>query len=288
MEIISVHFGPADITEQFKSKFGERNWYALSRDIDFVKTFGDPQRGMPKRVTIVFYVSTVKMTRVYQEKSFMLHEHLHLGYPAYPHEVPHNTTINRITWLQELVKNRKALEIGDKAADFISHQLYENLAKYDCVPREMSVSNMSCGALYLPTVGNEMYQLLLCGHELQRLCNPIKALLEWRRVLTVDGYLILTLPWKFGNEDEYRDHTTLNHLISDFRSNVTESDQTHRAEIKSSIRTAADLSEPAGYAPHVFNFATLIGMAEYVSFVVEDIDMCAPNSIFVVLRKPTP
>jgi SAM-dependent methyltransferase len=71
---------------------------------------------------------------------------------------------------------------------------------------------------------------ILSSHMLEHTANPLKALAEWKRVLKPDGYLLLVLPDGSETFDHPRPVTTIEHLIDDFRNNVSESDPTHVAE----------------------------------------------------------
>ncbi len=83
----------------------------------------------------------------------------------------------------------------------------------------------------LKNIQTGTYDFILSSHALEHIANPIKALEEWKRILTSQGYLILVLPCKNGNFDHNRPNTTLEHLISDFINNIQEDDLTHLEEI---------------------------------------------------------
>ena len=83
----------------------------------------------------------------------------------------------------------------------------------------------------LSTIKDNQYDFLLSSHNLEHIANPIKALLEWKRVIKPNGYLLLILPNKLGTFDIKRDYTTLEHLLDDFKNNISEEDTTHINEI---------------------------------------------------------
>lgn len=75
------------------------------------------------------------------------------------------------------------------------------------------------------------YQFLLASHVLEHIANPMRALLEWRRVVHPTGTIFLAVPngpWTF---DHRRPITSIQHILEDSRSGVDESDRTHLAEI---------------------------------------------------------
>src|SRR4051812_5693705 len=75
------------------------------------------------------------------------------------------------------------------------------------------------------------YDFLLASHVLEHIANPLKALKEWRRIVRPAGTIILVVPHKDATFDHRRRVTTLDHILRDFREDVSEADQTHVAEI---------------------------------------------------------
>jgi SAM-dependent methyltransferase len=85
----------------------------------------------------------------------------------------------------------------------------------------------------LQCIQDETYDFLVSSHALEHIANPIKALIEWKRILRSQGYLILVLPCKEGNFDHKRPNTSLVHLLADYINNTQEDDLTHLDEILS-------------------------------------------------------
>lgn len=83
----------------------------------------------------------------------------------------------------------------------------------------------------LRLIETDKYDFVLSSNCLEHVANPIRALLEWRRVLRIGGPLILVLPNKDSNFDHRRPVTSFDHLLDDHRRNVTEHDMTHLEEI---------------------------------------------------------
>ncbi|WP_342152419.1 methyltransferase domain-containing protein [Methylorubrum sp. SB2] len=75
------------------------------------------------------------------------------------------------------------------------------------------------------------YEVVLSSHTIEHTANPLKALAEWRRVLTPDGLLVLIAPHKDRTFDHRRPVTRLDHLIADREAGTGEDDRTHLAEI---------------------------------------------------------
>lgn len=88
-----------------------------------------------------------------------------------------------------------------------------------------------CDATLLKDIPDQSYDFVLASHVLEHIANPIKALLEWKRVMKPGGALLLVLPEKQGTFDHKRPITSLPHLISDFENNIEEDDLTHVREI---------------------------------------------------------
>ena len=118
---------------------------------------------------------------------------------------------------------------------------------------------------------------------MEHVANPIKALIEWRRVLIEDGFLILVLPNKESNFDHFRPFTSIEHLVDDFVSDTDESDLTHLPEIllllDLKLDTAAgtfECFEKRAYANfairsmhhHVFDLKLIEAMLHYSGFLI--------------------
>ena len=86
-------------------------------------------------------------------------------------------------------------------------------------------------ATALCEIKDDSYDFVLSCHSLEHVANPLKALLEWNRVLKPGGALILVVPNKVSIFDHRRATTTFSHLLSDYEANVDEHDLTHLSEI---------------------------------------------------------
>ncbi|MGH2649529.1 MAG: methyltransferase domain-containing protein [Ginsengibacter sp.] len=75
------------------------------------------------------------------------------------------------------------------------------------------------------------YDFVLSCNNLEHMANPLKAVLEWKRILKKDGVMILVLPNKEANFDHKRPYTSIEHLINDYNSKTAEDDMTHLIEI---------------------------------------------------------
>lgn len=86
-------------------------------------------------------------------------------------------------------------------------------------------------ATHLPELTTARYDFLLSSNCLEHTANPLKALVEWQRVIKAGGALILVVPNKENNFDHRRPVTKFEHLLDDFTRDVGEDDLTHLDEI---------------------------------------------------------
>lgn len=100
----------------------------------------------------------------------------------------------------------------------------------------------------LSEISTESYDFLLSSNCLEHVADPIKGLLEWKRVVKVDGALLLVLPNKKSNFDHRRPVTRFEHRLKDFTNDVGENDLTHLDEILRLHDLRMD--PPAGDLPH--------------------------------------
>jgi SAM-dependent methyltransferase len=203
-----------------------------------------------------------------------------------------------------LFKNKKGLEIGGPSAFF---QLKSPLPIYAWAKRidGVNFSNNTLwegalqeGELYqysknkkgfqfiheatsLTGIPNSTYDFIISCHSLEHTANPIKALMEWKRVLGDKGSLALILPDKNYTFDFLRPITTIEHLIEDYKNHTSEMDETHFEEVitlsdltigNSSItneefiqRTYRNYENRAVHH-HVFDLNLVKAMLEYVGF----------------------
>lgn len=80
-------------------------------------------------------------------------------------------------------------------------------------------------------IKNNSYDFVLSCHSLEHVANPVKALLEWRRLLKKKGILVVVLPKKEVTFDHKRNYTSFEHIKRDYENGVDENDNTHFEEI---------------------------------------------------------
>jgi SAM-dependent methyltransferase len=101
--------------------------------------------------------------------------------------------------------------------------------------------NLVCEGTKLP-VSDETYDCVIASHCLEHIANPIKALMEWRRVIRQRGLLLLILPNPEYTFDWRRPITTVEHLREDFRNDTPEADLSHLEEILALHDLSRDLA----------------------------------------------
>ena len=88
-----------------------------------------------------------------------------------------------------------------------------------------------CEATDLGRIADERYDFVISSHTIEHISNPLRALLEWRRVLRPIGVLLLVCPHKERTFDHRRPMTRVDHLLEDYQKDTGENDLTHLPEI---------------------------------------------------------
>lgn len=144
------------------------------------------------------------------------------------------------------------------------------------------------------------YDFLLSSNCLEHIANPIRALMEWKRVLRDKGSLILVLPSKASNFDHQRATTAFDHLVEDFINNTTEYDLTHLDEIlklhdlsmdpqagniEDFQRRSLDNFNNRTLHHHVFDLNTMASMLEYCGFDIIQRSETNTNFVMLAIKK---
>ena len=145
------------------------------------------------------------------------------------------------------------------------------------------------------------YDFLLSSNCLEHVANPIKALVEWKRVIKDDGVFILVLPNKGSNFDHRRPFTKFEHLLDDFSHDVGEDDLTHLDEILALHDLPMD--PPAGDLEHfrqrslknfenrtlhhhVFDVRLIGEMLDHVGFEIADMTTTKTDFFALATKDP--
>lgn len=116
--------------------------------------------------------------------------------------------------------------------NFSSNTLWEGEIEKDSLIIDGKVigDQLIIDAINLSGINDCTYDFILSSEMVQHIANPIKALLEWKRVMKNDGLLILIIPNKSKTFDHRRPVTQLGHIIEDYEKGTTEADLTHLDE----------------------------------------------------------
>ncbi|WP_413613318.1 class I SAM-dependent methyltransferase [Bdellovibrio sp. HCB-110] len=147
---------------------------------------------------------------------------------------------------------------------------------------------------------DETFAFVFSEHMLEHTANPIKVLLEWKRILKRGGTLFLFLPHKERTFDRNRPRTTLQHHIDDYEGNVSSYDQTHLNEWMEMVINRGLAPHYAKYTPevmiknglihhHVWITEDMLALVKHMSLeVLFSLDEVPDrrDSFVIVARKP--
>jgi SAM-dependent methyltransferase len=116
--------------------------------------------------------------------------------------------------------------------NFSSETLWSTHQKaYHFSPRKAPGKNIIAEGSAISCVIDGTYDFVLSSHNLEHFANPVKALMEWKRISRPGGALILVLPHYRRSFDHRRTPTPVSHMIEDYTKNVGEDDTTHIPEV---------------------------------------------------------
>jgi SAM-dependent methyltransferase len=120
----------------------------------------------------------------------------------------------------------KGIEIGSGGRHNVKDSMLVDIV--DNFSNELSYKvDYRADAHHLPEIDSASLDYVCASHVLEHLTNPVKAILEWVRILKPGGLLWLRIPDKRKTFDRTRERSTLGHLIEDHENNVPVDDPTH-------------------------------------------------------------
>jgi SAM-dependent methyltransferase len=153
-------------------------------------------------------------------------------------------------------------------------------------------------AVDLRTIADGRYDFVLASHVLEHIANPIKALRHWQRVLKTAGHLVLALPHRDGSLPLSRPVTRMEHLITDWRNDMPETDLTHvdeSVEGNSSLKDQASKDENRALLMrniehrmmhhHSFDPNLVVALVDHVGLQIRAVDLLDPGSHIVCLAE---
>lgn len=155
-------------------------------------------------------------------------------------------------------------------------------------------------ATNLSFFADKQFDFCLSSNCLEHVANPIKAMMEMKRI--TKDIIILVLPCKDNNFDHRRQITSFDHLLDDFNSNVDENDLTHLEEILSLHDLKLD--PPAGSFDqfkkrclknfenrclhhHVFDDKLVKKICDYLNIKIIQKTLTKSDWIFLLSIKPS-
>ena len=151
----------------------------------------------------------------------------------------------------------------------------------------------------LSSIPDQSYDFVLSCHNLEHLANPVKALMEWKRVTRPRGGLILVLPHYRRTFDHRRAPTPIEHMLEDYASAMGEEDLSHLPEILNlhdlsldpgagSIRQFRERSQRnlsnRCLHHHVFDESNSRELLAKIGIEVLAVELAAPFHIFLLAR----
>jgi SAM-dependent methyltransferase len=156
-------------------------------------------------------------------------------------------------YVSNMVRNKAGLEIGGPSQSIFGElvPIYNHAARVDncnyapntiwersIVQGETFVFNSQRppGTQYirdasdLSNISDGVYDFVMSSHVIEHIANPIRALMEWRRILKPGGGAIFVVPHQSYGFDHRRPLTTIQHMLEDFERSVGDDDQTHLQE----------------------------------------------------------
>ena len=86
-------------------------------------------------------------------------------------------------------------------------------------------------AVDLSSIRSDVYDYVFASHCLEHIANPLRALIEWFRVVKTNGYIVLILPLKSKTFDHKRKISPFSTLLQKYRDKVGEDDLSTLPEI---------------------------------------------------------
>ncbi len=137
-------------------------------------------------------------------------------------------------------------------------------------------------------LADESVDFVASSGTIEHLTNPLKALLEWKRILKTGGLMYASIPYYKKTFDHRRVLTPLQHLIDDYKNNTGLDDTTHTEEFLRNFDASKELvyhnwdawyanyiTNPQIYTHfHVFDKKLVRDMMAHLGFKTEKIFYC--------------
>jgi hypothetical protein len=212
--------------------------------------------------------------------------------------------------IEPLVRGKKGLEIGGPSHLFCSNRLIPVYDRCESLDQcnfsdktiwDQAAQNTSSAvpvgrhsvaeATDLSGLRDEAYDFVLASHVLEHVANPLRALLEWKRVLRPGGLLLVIVPDKRGTFDHRRPYTEFGHIQADFDENKTEDDGSHLSEILAlhDIRLDPGAGSAEHFRERCFNNSKVRAMHHHVfrpEVLVQMLSQTQMRVLGVAIERP--
>jgi len=134
--------------------------------------------------------------------------------------------MNQLSKVQQWIGNvSPGVEIGAFKTPIPGiHPIYVD--KFSVYANERCLADFRGEATALPFKDNSL-AYVVSSHVLEHVANPIKALIEWNRVLRPDGIMYIVVPDRRFTWDSRRELTSVGHMLDDYWAATTAVDETH-------------------------------------------------------------
>ena len=146
---------------------------------------------------------------------------------AYIQPFPYD--INTTTMVYQ---DRFDTEYLKKMATGNPHFPIENVAKVDVI-----------GDAHEKHFENNCFDFIVNSHLFEHLYNPLLALKNWLLQLKDGGYLYIVIPDKNETFDSPRDVTSVDHIIDDFKGNITSTSRDHYIDFYGKVHGVTDIDK---------------------------------------------
>ena len=196
-----------------------------------------------------------------------------------------NTTVLRVGGAIRLLDSRIAQ--AKIVKDVNVSEDYHDRKNFIPLGRD-NTEHIKADAHSLPMLADESVDFVASSGTIEHLTNPLKALLEWKRILKTGGLMYASIPYYKKTFDHRRVLTPLQHLIDDYKNNTGLDDTTHTEEFLRNFDASKELvyhnwdawyanyiTNPQIYTHfHVFDKKLVRDMMAHLGFKTEKIFYC--------------
>ena len=198
---------------------------------------------------------------------------------------PEETEIRRKYVISILQGN--GLEIGG-----VVNGISENvqITKVDISANSDQKGFIQMDATDLSSFEDRSFDFIINSHILEHLTNPVKALMEWKRIVKKGGFIYFVVPNIEFTNDFHRSLTTIEHLKKDYENDTGLHDTTHMREVFSSSKNPWYVMErfqpiqPPYLHQHTWNMKSLLELLDYMKFEIVDSWETGPFNLNVITK----